>query len=165
MFLSVFQAEDFGKSSAPAFRIFLERFKAPGTKFRPIPFHFSILFLVVPSFFKVFQAQILQKYPRRSCGSFWPGLELWRPTFARFRLNFPFFFHEFLCFSPQRRRPQQRRRQRQRLRPRLLRLNDDGDYDVDDGDDCGNLVATTTATATTTTAAAQRRRPLRRWRM
>ena len=45
-------------------------------------------------------------------------------------------------FSPQRRRP------RQRLRPRLLRLNDDGDYDVDDGDDCGNLVASTTTAAT-----------------
>ena len=28
-------------------------------------------------------------------------------------------------------------RPRQRLRPRLLRLNDDGDYDVGDGDDCG----------------------------
>ena len=27
-------------------------------------------------FFKVFQAQILRKYPRRSCGSFWSGLEL-----------------------------------------------------------------------------------------
>ena len=27
-------------------------------------------------------------------------------------------------------------RPRQRLRPRLLRLNDDGDYDVGDGDDC-----------------------------
>ena len=88
--------------------------------------------LVFPSFFKVFQAQILQKYPRRSCGSFWSGLELWRPTFDRFRLTFPFFFHELLCFSPQRRRP------RQRLRPRLLRLN-------------GNLVASTTI------AAAQRR--------
>ena len=34
------------------------------------------------------------------------------------------------------------------LRPRLLRLNDDGDYDVDDGDDCGNSVASTTIAAT-----------------
>ena len=109
--------------------------------------------LVFPSCFKVFQAQILQKYPRRSCGSFWSGLELWRPTFDRFRLIFPFFFHEFLCFSPQRRRP------RQRLRPRLLRLNDDGDYDVDDGDDCGNLVASTTIAATWWLRPRQRLRP------
>ena len=93
--------------------------------------------------FGVFQAQILRKYPRRPCGSFWSGLELRRPTIDRFRLLFsifllkkcvffivfPVFFNEFLCFSPQRRQP------RQRLRPRLLRLND-------------NLVASTTTAST-----------------
>ena len=81
---------------------------------------------------------------------FWSSLELWRPIIDRFRLIYPFFFYEFLCFSPQRRRP------RQRLRPRLLRLNDDGDYDVVDGDDCDNgydhdcCGSTTTAITTLT---------------
>ena len=56
-------------------------------------------------------------------------------------------------------RPLQRRRPRQRLRPRLLRLNDDGDYDVDDGDDCGNLVASTTIAATWWLRPRQRLRP------
>ena len=42
-------------------------------------------------FFKVFQAQILRKYPRRPCGSIWSGLELRRPKFDRFRLIFPIF--------------------------------------------------------------------------
>ena len=50
-------------------------------------------------------------------------------------------------------------RPRQRLRPRLLRLNDDGDYDVDDGDDCGNLVASTTIAATWWLRPRQRLRP------
>ena len=44
-------------------------------------------------FFKVFQAQKLRKYPRRSCGSFWSGLELRRPKFDRFRHFFSIFFH------------------------------------------------------------------------
>ena len=52
---------------------------------------------IFPCFFKVFQAQILRKYPRRSCGSFWSGLELWRPTFDRFRLIFPILFLEKVC--------------------------------------------------------------------
>ena len=44
-----------------------------------------------PCFFNVFQAQILRKYPRRSCGSFWSGLKLWSQTFDRFRHIFIFF--------------------------------------------------------------------------
>ena len=35
------QAEDFGKLSAPVFRIFLDWFRAPGTKIRPISSYFS----------------------------------------------------------------------------------------------------------------------------
>ena len=54
---------------------------------------------------------------------------------------FRFLFHEFLCFSPQRRRP------RQRLRPRLLRLNGDGHGNGYDHDCCGS---TTTAITTLT---------------
>ena len=42
VFFWVFQAEDFGKLSAPVFRIFLDRFRAPGTKFRPISSYFSL---------------------------------------------------------------------------------------------------------------------------
>ena len=42
-FVWVFQAEDFGKLSAPVFRIFLDRFRAPGTKIRPISSHFSVI--------------------------------------------------------------------------------------------------------------------------
>ena len=42
-------------------------------------------------FVKVFQTQILRKYPRRSCGSFWSSLELRRPTFDRFRPIFLIF--------------------------------------------------------------------------
>ena len=51
--------------------------------------------ILVSVFVKVFQAQILRKHPRRSCGSFWSGLELRRPKFDRFRhfvLNFFWFF-------------------------------------------------------------------------
>ena len=44
VFLLVFQAEDFGKLSAPAFRIFLDRFRAPETKIRPMSSHFSVFF-------------------------------------------------------------------------------------------------------------------------
>ena len=44
-----------------------------------------------PCFSKVFQAQIMRKYPRRSCGTFWSGLELRRPKFDQFRANFPDF--------------------------------------------------------------------------
>ena len=47
--------------------------------------------------FPVFQAQILRKYPRRSCGSFWSGLELRRPTFDQFRLIVRIGVYEFLC--------------------------------------------------------------------
>ena len=36
------------------------------------------------TFFEVVQAQILRKDPRRSCGSFWSGLELQRSNFDRF---------------------------------------------------------------------------------
>ena len=43
-FFAVFQAEDFGKLSALAFRIFLDQFKAPGTKIRQISSHFSVCF-------------------------------------------------------------------------------------------------------------------------
>ena len=74
-----FSGPDFAKISAAALRIFLV-------------------------FFPVFQAQILRKYPRRSCGSFWSGLELRRPTFDRFRPNFPIcswtcvFFYSFSGF-------------------------------------------------------------------
>ena len=39
----------------------------------------------------------MRKYPRRSCGSFWSGLELRGPTFDRFRLIFP-IFHDCFCF-------------------------------------------------------------------
>ena len=39
--------------------------------------------------------QILRKYPRRSCGSFWSGLERWGPMFDRFR-DFVQFFLLFL---------------------------------------------------------------------
>ena len=42
--------------------------------------------------FKLIQAQILRKYPRRSCGSFWSSLELWRPKVNRFRPNLPIVF-------------------------------------------------------------------------
>ena len=45
--------------------------------------------MICSGFFKVFQAQNLRKYPRRSCGSYWSSLELQRPTFDRFRPNFP----------------------------------------------------------------------------
>ena len=41
-------------------------------------------------FFGICQAQILRKYPRRSCGSFWSGLELRRTNFDRFRSIFQF---------------------------------------------------------------------------
>ena len=44
----------------------------------------------------------MRKYPRRSCGSFWSGLELRRPNFDRFRPNFPIVFMKkcvFLYFS------------------------------------------------------------------
>ena len=46
----------------------------------------------------------MRKYPRRSCGSFWSGLELRRPKFDRFRPNFPIcswknvFFYSFSGF-------------------------------------------------------------------
>ena len=53
------------------------------------------IFLIFHCFYKVFQAQILRKYPRRSCGSFWSGLELRNPKFDRFRHLFPFFFRFF----------------------------------------------------------------------
>ena len=43
-FFSVFQAEDFGKLSAPVFRIFLDWFRAPGTKIQQISSHFSVVF-------------------------------------------------------------------------------------------------------------------------
>ena len=49
---------------------------------------------IVPNFFKVVHAQILRKYLRRSCGSFWSGLELRRPTLDRFRSNFPIFVRD-----------------------------------------------------------------------
>ena len=49
--------------------------------------------MIFPCFFKVFQAQILRKYPRRPSRSFWYHLELRRPKFDRFR---PIFF---ICFS------------------------------------------------------------------
>ena len=59
-------------------------------------------------FFQVFQPQILRKYPRRSCGSFWSKLELRKPKFDRFRSNFPnlfmnkcVFFIAFLVFCYQ----------------------------------------------------------------
>ena len=42
-----FQAEDFGKLSAPVFRIFLDRFRAPGRTIRPISFNFSVFFQFV----------------------------------------------------------------------------------------------------------------------
>ena len=44
VFFLVFQAEDFGKLSAPAFRICLDRFRAPETEFQPSSFHFSVFF-------------------------------------------------------------------------------------------------------------------------
>ena len=37
-----FQVEDFGKLSAPVFRIFLDWFRAPATKIRRVSFHFSV---------------------------------------------------------------------------------------------------------------------------
>ena len=40
----------------------------------------------------------MRKYPRRSCGSIWSGLELWRPKFDRFRPNFPIFFMKKCVF-------------------------------------------------------------------
>ena len=40
----------------------------------------------------------MRKYPRRSCGSFWSGLELRRPTFDRFRPNFLHFCYEKCVF-------------------------------------------------------------------
>ena len=40
----------------------------------------------------------MRKYPRRSCGSFWSGLELRRPKFDRFRPNFPIFFMKKCVF-------------------------------------------------------------------
>ena len=46
-------------------------------------------------FSHVFQAQILRKYPRRSCGSFWSSLEVWKPKLDRFRLIFQ------ICFMTQ----------------------------------------------------------------
>ena len=48
--------------------------------------------------FKVFKAQILRKYLRQSCGSFWSGLDLRRPTFHRFRLIVPYCFMFFCVF-------------------------------------------------------------------
>ena len=39
----------------------------------------------------------MRKYPRRSCGSFWSGLELWRPTIDRFSFNFQIFLIK-VCF-------------------------------------------------------------------
>ena len=55
-------------------------------------------FFIFPLFFKVFQTQILRKYPRRSCGSIWSGLELRRPKFDRFRPNFPNLFMKMSVF-------------------------------------------------------------------
>ena len=43
-------------------------------------------------FLKVFQAQILRKYPRRPSASFWYHLQLRTPTFDRFRHLFQFVF-------------------------------------------------------------------------
>ena len=54
--------------------------------------------LVCSGFFKVFQAQILRKYSRRSCGSFWSGLELRKPKIDRFRPNVPICFYEKCVF-------------------------------------------------------------------
>ena len=143
-----------------------------------------------PSFFKVVQALILQKYPRRSCGSFWSSLELWRPTFDRFRLIFRFISMSFCVFL---RNGDGHGNGYDHdccgstttaittltmvtiaatwwLRPRLRQL---GGYDHGNGYDHDCRGSTTTAittltmvtiaaTATTTTAAAQRRRRLRR---
>ena len=36
--------------------------------------------------------RILENYPRRPSAFFWTGLELWGPTFDRFRSTSPFFF-------------------------------------------------------------------------
>ena len=54
--------------------------------------------LIFSDFFVVFQAQISRKYPRRSCGSLWSGLELWRPTLDRFRLIFLIFVVNIFFF-------------------------------------------------------------------
>ena len=57
----------------------------------------EIFFLICSVFFQVCQLQILRKYPRRSYGSFWSGLELRRPKFDRFRPTFPIFFIKQVC--------------------------------------------------------------------
>ena len=44
VFFWVFQAEDFGKLSAPAFRIFLDRLRALEIRIRPISSNFSDIF-------------------------------------------------------------------------------------------------------------------------
>ena len=44
-------------------------------------------------FFKFGHAQILRKYSRRSCGSFWSGLEPRKPTIDRCR-----YFCSFICW-------------------------------------------------------------------
>ena len=49
MFFSVFQAEDFGKLSAPVFRIFLDWSRALGTKIQQISYHFSYFQLFDPN--------------------------------------------------------------------------------------------------------------------
>ena len=49
-----FQAEDFGKLSAPVFHIFLDQFRAPGAKIRQISSNFSNLFsFLIPKSMKI----------------------------------------------------------------------------------------------------------------